>query len=495
MAHRIYVYNIDTDTKEMFPFELAEWNYNIPPLMVLLFSHNIRSKGVYLYANKEEGILNLRRFYDLLGEIYQLQYKKVFHEPVNHMFSFLENLPYDTFKIDATDVFNMNEDKHSQQAKEWVLEIKEQTEWFEQAIREQNLAPLQSFLETFFYSSFLQVLQTDWINYGLGYWNDEAFKNDYVLYFKEGNLHGFTDAKGNILAPAIYQDIYQFVDNVAAVTKDNKSGYINTKGKIIIPLQYDEAYDVFTIYYGEQVDYKFQHETNVAIVGQDNRYGLTVIPDHELIIPIEYDELEWLIHNLFNAKKGDNYYLINHRNELLISSLSDSPFRYENHFLLFTKLQGSSKCKIFNLDGVYLGDYNPKKIEELPHRHYYVGPSKWQGKAALLKPDGALLQTEVDRVLKEGNYDTIAYQKNKIWHFFNLLEQKEIVLDADVIKIVDSKIRCFIKNTYLLQTAQGLGLFDAMRNIWLVSACSDSRNRSYQREFSSGKDERKLSLL
>src|SRR5690606_42136561 len=61
--------------------------------MVLLFSHNIRSKGVYLYANKEEGILNLRRFYDLLREIYQLQYKKVFHEPVNHMFSFLENLP------------------------------------------------------------------------------------------------------------------------------------------------------------------------------------------------------------------------------------------------------------------------------------------------------------------------------------------------------------------------------------------------------------------
>lgn len=117
------------------------------------------------------------------------------------------------------------------------------------------------------------------------------------------------------------------------------------------------------------------------------------------------------------------------------------------------------------------------------------------GKAALLKPDGALLQTEVDRVLKEGNYDTIAYQKNKIWHFFNLLEQNEIVLDADVIKIVDSKIRCFIKNTYLLQTAQGLGLFDAMRNIWLVSACSDSRNRSYQREFSSGKDERKFSLL
>lgn len=165
----------------------------------------------------------------------------------------------------------------------------------------------------------MQVLQTDWINYGLGYWNDEAFKNDYVLYFKEGNLHGFTDAKGNILAPAIYQDIYQFVDNVAAETKDNKSGDINTKGKIIIPLQYDEAYDVFTIYYGEQVDYKFQHETNVAIVGQDNRYGLTVIPDHELIIPIEYDELEWLIHNLFNAKKGDNYYLINHRNELLIS--------------------------------------------------------------------------------------------------------------------------------------------------------------------------------
>ena len=41
------------------------------------------------------------------------------------MFEFLEGLPYDSFVLNATDVFNMNEEKHKVQAKEWLVEIQQ----------------------------------------------------------------------------------------------------------------------------------------------------------------------------------------------------------------------------------------------------------------------------------------------------------------------------------------------------------------------------------
>ncbi|MEF9478027.1 hypothetical protein OWR28_10285 [Chryseobacterium sp. 1B4] len=127
MAHRIYTYNIDSETKNEYPNYLGEWNYEIPELLIPLFAGNPRSKGKLLYFHKEEGISRLRMFYQLLADHYQLHYKKVWYEPVNKMFELLEALPYDTFVMDAADVFNMNEESHKNQAKDWVLEIQEKT--------------------------------------------------------------------------------------------------------------------------------------------------------------------------------------------------------------------------------------------------------------------------------------------------------------------------------------------------------------------------------
>ncbi len=107
----------------------------------------------------------------------------------------LDALPYDTFVIDAWDVFNMNEEKHSDQAKDWVLEIKEKSRLYDKAISKQNLGWLEK--EIFArsgYESFLDMLQTDWVEYGLGYWNDELYKNP-TEAFEENSLWGLKDKK------------------------------------------------------------------------------------------------------------------------------------------------------------------------------------------------------------------------------------------------------------------------------------------------------------
>ncbi|MGE8300178.1 MAG: hypothetical protein ACN6OW_11455, partial [Sphingobacterium paramultivorum] len=170
MAHRIYIYNVNLKTKETYPSYLAEWNYEIPILMLPLFSAHIRSKGSQLYANKEDGIARLRYFYALLADRYQLHYKKIYFEPVNRMFEFLEELPFDAFQIDGRDVFTMNEENDAEQAKDWVAEIRMKTALYEQAVEEQSLDPLDPLVKESGYTSFLDALQTDWIDYGLGLW-------------------------------------------------------------------------------------------------------------------------------------------------------------------------------------------------------------------------------------------------------------------------------------------------------------------------------------
>src|SRR5690606_4590426 len=103
---------------------------------------------------------------------------------------FLEEWPDDTFQIDATEVFNMYEEAHRQQAQDWVIEIKEQASVYEKAMKKQSLEVLNKILTTFNYSSFLEALQTDWINYGLGFWNEEAYKYGYAEVFIEHELAG-----------------------------------------------------------------------------------------------------------------------------------------------------------------------------------------------------------------------------------------------------------------------------------------------------------------
>lgn len=46
------------------------------------------------------------------------------------MFEFLEALPFDSFVLNATDVFNMSEEKHKTQAKEWLVEIQQKSKLY-----------------------------------------------------------------------------------------------------------------------------------------------------------------------------------------------------------------------------------------------------------------------------------------------------------------------------------------------------------------------------
>lgn len=466
MAHRIYIYNIQNETGETYPHYLGEWNYVLSPLLLPLFSSNIRSKDTQLYADKAQGISNLRRFYDLLGNTYQLIYKKAFYEPVNQMFQFLEELPYDTFQIDATDVFNMNEEAHRQQAQDWVIEIKEQAAVYEKAMKKQSLEVLNKILTTFNYSSFLEALQTDWINYGLGFWNEEAYKYGYAEVFIEHELAGLRDAKNNILAPAIYQAISPFIDDVALVKKDNKFGYITTKGIEIVPTIYEVANEAFDIYALEN-EREFT-ATKVALVGQNNQYGLLDVKENRVLIPLVYDQISCIVGDIFNVKANDAYFLVNAQNRKIIEVGSPTPFEFESPDLFFSKTAGSKKYKYYSVKGVNLGEFAEDSLEAMPNQYYYAKPSKSQQKIVVVNHKGEIIESDIDQILTFYNYQSFAFRKNQAWFLYDTTQNKQLATEITISKAHADYLSSYFDDVYVLATPQGIGLFDAKQDQWLI---------------------------
>ncbi|MCA5005206.1 SEL1-like repeat protein [Sphingobacterium bovistauri] len=467
MAHRIYIYNIDFSTGESYPNYLGEWNYELPPLLLPLFGHNIRSKRSQLYADRKQGIELLRQFYDLLAEVYQLNSNATFTEAVHQMFTLLEELPFNTFLIEGRDVFNMNEESHSSQAKDWVLQIKENITLFEKAISTRSLDVLTDFVKSFGYESFLDALQTEWINYGLGYWNDVIYKEVYTEVFIENDLKGLKDLKNNIIVPAQYHEIYEFEFNTAIVQKDNKFGYINDRGFEIIKPIYDEAFDVFEIY-GIHSDDIFS-TLKVAIIVRNGAYGLINIENSLILIPTAYDNLEWLNHQYFNAKKGNSYQLIDFQNHVIINQENLEPYEHEYPNLFFKKVKGSSKRDYFSYSGVYLGSFVEDSLVALANQHYYAKQNKWQKKIVIIQPNGHLLAEDVDQILFSDNYQTLAYKKEKQWFLYDTKSEKHVATSEVISHAHFDQINHYVKDLFVLTTAVGIGMYDAKNDKWLIA--------------------------
>lgn len=473
MAHRIYIYNIQEATGEQFPHVLGEWNYEIPLLMLPLFSGNLKAKGKVLYASRLEGISMLRRFYDLLGTSYHLTYKKVFTEPVHQLFEFLENLPYDTLMIDGWDVFNMNEEKHSVQAKEWVVTIKKQLKIFEKSLFKVDLAPMNDTLKSVGYTSFLEALQTDWIHYGLGYWNEEAYKYGFSEVFEENGFQGLKDAQQNIIAPAIYQEIYAFNQGFAMFKRDDLFGFINTKGQEIFPPTFDAAFDSFQIYSIETTNDEELLNEDVAYVEKDNKRGLIHLNNAKIVIPIIYDDVAHLLHQFFNVKNNEEYQIVNKNNEIVLEDKSNHPFEFEYYNIFYTKISGSSKRKYYTSSGTFLGEFVEQSLETLPNHYFYAKANKFQKKISIINPQGQVLIDEIDQIIVTDENDTFAYLKDKKWFFFHTINHQTIPSDLEFLSISTKYLPHYLKDVYIIKTNKGNGIYDAMNESWKLQPSLD----------------------
>lgn len=123
----------------------------------------------------------------------------------------------------------------------------------------------------------------------------------------------------------LYDEIKQKFENentYLIVSKNKKFGVIDQDNKVILSFLYDDlSFNLLN-------DYKINSQTVIA--KKNGKYGLVDFSGKELI-PFSYTNLERISgDNLFKAKTGKNYILINSENKILNNGPFDDISQFEN---------------------------------------------------------------------------------------------------------------------------------------------------------------------
>jgi uncharacterized protein len=287
MSHRMYLYNVNTtenrkshESNEGHPLNslmpvvagndidtvmMMEWKYEFP-----LFLHPLFAGGPYLappvyngttggiFADAAAGKMALEAFYSFIGRHAETLTgdAELFRAQKEKLFNFLANKAiYNSFHLDAWDVFNMSDDPHEEQATELLSLIKATNDCIKAAIDTDNPALLNECPgvrdNSYGITSFRQLFSHSAYGYGWeviqsGYFEEEQDEEEDEIIFTENGLEGLKKKDGTIIIPARYDEVFSFPDNeiFAVVKRDGKYGYVNREGQLIKGLLYDDAYDV-----------------------------------------------------------------------------------------------------------------------------------------------------------------------------------------------------------------------------------------------------------
>ncbi|MDE5450070.1 tetratricopeptide repeat protein, partial [Elizabethkingia meningoseptica] len=175
----------------------------------------------------------------------------------------------------------------------------------------------------------------------------------------------------------------------------------------------------------------------------------------------------------------DGKYGVSNLNEMIIPLESESPYEYD-YFpeLFFTKQKGTSKRRYYTKEGNYLGDFVEESIVKAG-ACFWVKPNKFDKKGRLMDEKGNSVIEEADQLMLLERFDCLAVYKDKNWKIYNTLK-KQFLLEHEQITKVNGKPNIEYKpNVFTLETPNGLGLYDADLDIWLIAPHSDIKQIHY----------------
>lgn len=264
MAHRMYLYNLDTvGTHDDSVVSMMEWNYEFPVVLQPLFAGPsfvgtpiLNGEVGGLYAEAEGGITAIAAFYDLLerhaGVL--IDNLSAFQQAKGRVLHFLESRAKGAyFHLDAWDVFNMEATPHEEQAAALLAEIGANTAVILSAIAADDPSLLDSFRE---------LLNHPAYDYGWAVLKSGGSATDDVAVFASEGRFGLQDADGNVLLPPTYLQLFGFGNyNDYSVVEDeqHRFGFIDKLGRLVVPCIYEDAYDF---------------EEEYAPVKKDGKWGL-----------------------------------------------------------------------------------------------------------------------------------------------------------------------------------------------------------------------------
>lgn len=116
-------------------------------------------------------------------------------------------------------------------------------------------------------------------------------ETDRFIKFQKGGKWGFKDKNGKEVIPPIYDEVFNFKDDVACVERKELFGYITRDNEMIIPYKY-------------QVASSFSE--GLACVGNDSKCGY-INKTGEVVIPFIYDAGTPFVNGIAQVKQKDRW--------------------------------------------------------------------------------------------------------------------------------------------------------------------------------------------
>ncbi len=152
-------------------------------------------------------------------------------------------------------------------------------------------------------------------------------KDAFIKTYKDG-YWGYSDYSGKAVIPHIYDDIGDFNDGLAFVSKNSKYGYVNKSGELIVPFIYDRAGNFSNgmayVYLNDKYGYvntsgnliipciyniAGNFSDGLAWVWGDKGYGY-VSTSGELVVPCIYEEAADFREGIAPVKTDKNWILL-----------------------------------------------------------------------------------------------------------------------------------------------------------------------------------------
>ncbi len=259
------------------------------------------------------------------------------------------------------------------------------------------------------------------------------FEKD-VLKYKKGNLYGLISIDGNVLTPAVYDEITSLNERPGRllVKKDEKVGVIDTKGNIVIPINFqaikgDGYYSnqdgylkagyilsektktgIFYGYYDNEgkkvIDLKYDsiervHDDDSSstflIVMSNGRKG--VYRDGKKIIDFKYEGLNYSnLSNIFIVEKTGKYGFINRDGHVILEPKFSS-YEIAGDYIYATE---GEKKELYDINGNFINNRaNYSQIFEVENTNYFIGISSQDGTYKIISKENEIAN----------NYKMISY--------------------------------------------------------------------------------------
>jgi len=474
VSHRVYLYNISSpseaqDTDKM----MMEWGYEMPLLLQPLlfdggfiegnnYNNHTEPDNAGLFYHAQAGIDNLKRFYHFLEKQDQLiKNREAFVEAKNNLFNYLDKLEHPYFHLDAWDVFNMDDIPHAEQAQIWLDNIAHNNEVIQKAMDNNDISILR-FTDLMDvnpgFQSFVELLNYEEYQYGWRHIWQPYEEEAAVEIYEENGLWGLKDKNGQVILHSQFEEFYGFgPEDLAVVVKAGKYGYVNKSGKIVIPLVWDDAYD-------------FEYGSSLAIVKQNNTFGLIDIIGNT-VVPTQYQEIEALDYSgYFTAKKDGNWGVLDSNGGVAIPFEYDEAFEYGERFY-HTAVKGKKNKKVFNEHFVYIGEFPLSAVEHIGEGLILVKPHKNANHSTLYKKDGTVCTSGFDKMNRQSSFPNLLILRSGKMYGALGIHQESLLLPQEFEALIDlhAYIESRPSNLVLAQKDGKKGIFngDPFHPSWL----------------------------